>query len=65
MSADPLPRGMSIVRSASHVPCCDLCGWIGKDAWTDGDARSAAKAHARGAEHRENEANASPRSPDA
>lgn len=50
-----LPRGTSIVAGASFVPCCDLCGWIGKDAWNEGDARAAVTAHARGQTHRQND----------
>jgi hypothetical protein len=49
-----LPKGTSIVEGASFIPCCDVCGWIGKDCWSEGDARSAVKAHARGQEHQLN-----------
>jgi hypothetical protein len=35
------------------VPTCDLCGWIGKDRWTMGDARKACHDHARTKRHHE------------
>lgn len=50
----PLSQGLSIVHGGSYVPCCDYCGWVGKDYWTEGDALRAASAHSRSKLHREN-----------
>ena len=46
-----LPLAVSVHEGASYVPCCDLCGWIGPDCWTPGDAHQTALAHARSDEH--------------
>lgn len=55
MPSSELPRGMSIVMLGSFVPCCDLCGWIGRDEFERSKAEEACQAHARTAEHLENE----------
>lgn len=52
-SVSPLPRWTSIVRGQSFVPCCDLCGWVGADRWTEADARKACRDYARTKRHRE------------
>jgi hypothetical protein len=44
-SSESLPPQVYIVRGASHVPVCDRCGWIGKDRWTEREARKLALAH--------------------
>lgn len=54
MPRQPLPDGTSVAHGASWVPCCDICGWIGLDTWTEGDARTGVFRHASGRQHREN-----------
>jgi hypothetical protein len=48
-----IPRWTSVHVGASFVPCCDLCGWIGKDRWTEVDANRACRDHARTKRHME------------